>query len=107
MTNEEERAARELLERWRHVDDPVEEEKLNGAVHALATNLLAENLQLRVRDSNVTAHSLNVMSVNEDLQAKIKKLEALCEEWAKEDNYYDSYSSDEAANAIREILEGK
>lgn len=36
----------------------------------LAERLLAENSQLRVRDSNVTMHSLNVMAVNEDLQGR-------------------------------------
>lgn len=42
--------------------------------------LALENSALRVRDSNVTMHSLNVMAVNEDLQAKIERLRKIVED---------------------------
>lgn len=71
MTNEEEREAKTLLDCWRHVEDAAEQLDIGDRVVKLAERLLAENSELRVRDSNVTMHSLNVMAVNEDLQEKL------------------------------------
>jgi hypothetical protein len=46
--------------------------------------LLKENSALRVRDSNVTAHSLNVMAVNEDLQGRRC---GTCKHWERDHQY--------------------
>lgn len=53
-----------------YYEDPVRDE-LRKRVAALE----AENSELKVRDSNVTFHSRNVMAVNQDLAKRLADLE--------------------------------
>lgn len=78
MTNEEERNAqfflKQAVKRFQG-DNPTPSTMIAKDLIALAERLLKENSELRVRDSNVTMHSLNVMAVNEDLVAKLAALD--------------------------------
>lgn len=91
MTNEEERGFRSIIAECRrpywkqgvHMVKQLEERR--DRLADLAERLLKENSELRVRDSNVTAHSLNVMAVNEDLQAKLwaRETEVMAMAWVQ------------------------
>lgn len=78
MTNEEERAAQEFVRQCRDLQERCGLKSYADQLTDLAERLLKENSALRVRDSNVTMHSLNVMAVNEDLVARVALLEKTC-----------------------------
>ncbi len=112
MTNEEEHELKRWLEVWRNdmkIYGQISKKDMARLLDA-ATDLLKENSELRVRDSNVTAHSLNVMAVNEDLLKRwnrvVAKLETACKKWESDDDpYTEGETYREAARQVREILE--
>lgn len=92
MTTDFEKRAREIIEAWcsRSTHTLPEIWDVGDALADLAERLLKENSELRVRDSNVTAHSLNVMAINEDLQqrkcgrCKHRRADGYCDRIEKE-----------------------
>ena len=95
MTNEEERQLCDVIAECRrpewepgvHMIDQLEARR--DTLADLAERLLKENSELRVRDSNVTMHSLNVMAVNEDLVGKINNLKKIVRECPDTAEAYD------------------